>query len=238
MNTVIFESCIPVVAIGLFALVHASFQLGISVLTLLSGHSLGRKHALRRTLLLNMGYIAGTVIMTGLLLMGLMYLWQFLYMWPLETVMVLLAIACAVVGSLIFVAYFRRGHGTMLWIPRVFSDYLRDRAKRTKNSLESVVLGAVTVIAELPFTFVVMLCVSYIVQLFASSYDQLSIIALYSLVTSVPLMIVTVLLSGGHRLSQIQRWREANKVFLQCASGVGLCIAAIFMIVFYVGAGS
>lgn len=238
MNTATFESLVPVIAIGLFALVHAGFQLGISVLTLLSGHSLGRKRALHRTLALNVGYIIGAILMTSMLIASLLYLWEFVYYWPLSPVIVILAITCAIVGTLVLVAYFRHGHGTMLWIPRVFADYLRSRAKHTKNTLEAAVLGAVTVVAELPFTCVVMAAVSYIVRLFAASADQLLIIATYSFVVSSPLIIVTVLLSGGHRLSDIQRWREANKVFLQCASGIGLFAAALFMVVFYIGASS
>ncbi len=235
MNNSTFESLIPVIAIGLFALVHAGFQLGVSVLTLLSGHSLGRRHALHRTLVLNVTYIAGVAMMTGLIIAGLLYVWDIFYYCSLTDVITTLAIASTTVGILVLVAYFRHGHGTMLWIPRAFADYLRNRAKSTKNTVEAAVLGAVTVVAELPFTFVVMASVSYIVRLYATSSSHLAIIAAYSVAISIPLAIVTILLAGGHRLSDVQRWREANKVFLQCASGIGLFAAALYLYVFYIG---
>ena len=52
----------------LAALTHASFQLSVSVLTLLSGHALGRKTAHMRLLRLTGGFILGAGVMTVLLI--------------------------------------------------------------------------------------------------------------------------------------------------------------------------
>jgi hypothetical protein len=52
--------------IGLAALIHASFQLSISMVTLLSGHSLGSKARASRTLHLAGAFFAGVVVMTML----------------------------------------------------------------------------------------------------------------------------------------------------------------------------
>lgn len=230
-----FDSWIPVIAIGLFALVHAGFQLGVSVLTLLSGHSLGKSRSLQRTLGLNIAYIVGVVMITGLLLSLCLFIWEYVYYWPAQAVLAGLATACVFLGLLVIVTYYRRGHGTSLWIPRSLADYLMQRAKHTKNTVESAVLGATTVVAELPFTIVVIAGSTYILQLFVGSRDLPNSIVLYSLAVAMPLMIVTILLAGGHPLSHIQRWRESNKVFLQSASAYGLFVVALFITVFYLG---
>lgn len=230
-----FDSWIPIIAIGLFAVIHAGFQLGVSVLTLLSGHSLGRHRSLNRTLALNLAYIAGVVVMTALIMSVVLYAWEFVYFWPAQTVFVALATACALLGAVVLGFYFRRGRGTSLWLPRPLAEYLMQRAKHSKSTVESMVLGATTVIAELPFTLVVMASVGYIMQLFVASDNIPRAIFGYSCVVSVPLGIVTILLAGGHKLSHIQRWREANKIFLQSTSAVGLFAMSLFILVFYLG---
>ena len=56
------------------AIIHASFQLSVSVLTMLSGHSLGRKTAHRKVLRLMGSFINGSIVATALLLASLSYL--------------------------------------------------------------------------------------------------------------------------------------------------------------------
>ena len=48
------------------ALIHASFQLSVSVLTLLSGHSLGKQTARRKVLRLMNGFVCGVLVLTAL----------------------------------------------------------------------------------------------------------------------------------------------------------------------------
>lgn len=50
--------------VTLAALIHASFQVSVSVLTLLSGHSIGAKHSQARVLRLTFGYVVGVAVMT------------------------------------------------------------------------------------------------------------------------------------------------------------------------------
>ena len=63
-----FTTIASLAIILLAAIVHASFQLSISVLTLLSGHALGSSTAHHRLVRLSSGYIAGVGVMTVLLL--------------------------------------------------------------------------------------------------------------------------------------------------------------------------
>jgi hypothetical protein len=53
---------------------------------------------------------------------------------------------------------------------------------------------------------------------------------LYSGLVTLPLVYVAVLVSGGHRISTIQRWREANKTFLQVSSGGALIVLGFFLL--------
>ena len=54
--------------VALAALIHASFQLGVSMLTLLSGHSLSRKRSQFRIFRLTTSFVAGVATMSLLIL--------------------------------------------------------------------------------------------------------------------------------------------------------------------------
>lgn len=54
--------------VALAALIHASFQLSLSVLTLLSGHAIGTKRSQAKVLRLSWGFIIGVGVMTLLVL--------------------------------------------------------------------------------------------------------------------------------------------------------------------------
>lgn len=228
-------SLAAIVMIAFAAVLHASFQLGTSVLTLMTGHSFVRDKALKRVILLNISYIFGalaTTIMLMTIATTALYLWlpfdQMLTFW---VVLILLALF---VSSTVITHYYRKGKGTQLWIPRTFANYLTSRSKKTKNGVEAAALGIVSVLAELPFTAVLIL-MSSLVLVSTFMVDQFTImIVLYSIVASLPLVIVTTLIATGHRLSQIQRWREASKVFLQYAAGIGLFAAALYALVYFV----
>ena len=109
----------------LAALVHASFQLSISVLTLMSGHALGRKTAHRRLVHLIGGFVSGAIVMTVFLLTFIAYLAGVIM--PFGTPAILWAISSGLaigVGIAVWLFYYRRQLGTILWIPRSFARYL------------------------------------------------------------------------------------------------------------------
>ncbi len=220
-----------------FALVHASFQVGVSVLTLLSSHSLSRRDSLRRLIGLNTAYIAGTVLATATMLVLTIYLLQHLPGTWLTTLWYGVMTTCIVVGLLVIATYYRRGKGTMLWLPRAAAAFLTRRAKRTRDPIEAAMLGATTVVAELPFTAVIFVGIALLVLYSAESIMKNVTILVYSCAVTVPLMLMTILIAGGHRLSTIQRWRESNKDFLQYAAGLGLLVIALCISVFLLTPG-
>lgn len=220
--------------IGVVGLVHAMMQLGVSVLTLLSGHSLGSKRAHTRLLRLNFGYIIGAFITAALLVASLSFVAQS-YFWlvPLKTQFIAVSILSIICSLSIIRFYYRKSPGTLLWIPRGLAEYLTNRAKRTRNSFEAGALGAMTVLMELPFTLALFLIVS-VFMIFVAPDVRTWVTLGYAFVTVLPLLIITSLIGAGHRLSTIQRWRENNKYFLQYASSFGLLAITLFIILYYI----
>lgn len=96
----------------------------------------------------------------------------------------------------------------------------------------------ISVVAELPFTAVLMAMASLVLASYIMLEDFVPIILLYCLVATLPLVTMTILLAGGHKLSSIQRWRENSKLFLQYAAGAGMFAAAVYAWVNFVLLGS
>lgn len=217
--------------VALAALIHASFQLSISVLTLLGGHAIGAKRSQSRVLGLTSAFVVGAGLMTILLLsfVSLIAINAFGQTIP----MIVWSIAAGLlfgVGIAVWLFYYRKGEGTSLWIPRSLASYLSDRTKATKNSGEAFGLGLVSIIGELIFILGPII-ISALVIVHLPAGWQLIGIALYTILSLFSLIIVWILIGSGHRLSRIQKWRESNKGFLQFAAGSGLIILGFYVYV-------
>ncbi|MAU34172.1 hypothetical protein CMN23_03545 [Candidatus Saccharibacteria bacterium] len=217
--------------VTLAALVHASFQLSVSVLTLLSGHALGAKKSQTRVLSLTSSFVFGAGVMTVLLLSLISYV--FFHLFGSNTPLIIWAIVCGLlvgVGLSVWVFYYRRGKGTSLWIPRSLARHLSDRSKATKDPAEAFSLGLTSVIAEILF-IIAPLSVAALVLVQLSPVWQFAGIVLYTLVSLITLLSVWVYISSGHKISDMQKWREQNKYFLQFAAGLALVILGGFVYV-------
>jgi hypothetical protein len=213
------------------ALIHASFQLSVSMLTLLSGHAIGAKTAHVKLLRLTGGFLLGVALMTMLLISFICFALQSSF--GNHVPYLVWAIACGLLlglGIAVWSFYYRKEKGTSLWLPRGLARYLGERAKATKQSGEAFGLGLSSVIAELIFIFAPMV-ISGLVLIQLEPMGQLLGIGLYTLISLLSLLIVNGLIGSGHRLSRIQKWREDNKRFLQFASGSGLLILGFYVYV-------
>ena len=110
------------------------------------------------------------------------------------------------------------------------TDYLNRRTKSTKLSAEAFSLGLTSVIGEI-LLIIAPMFVAALVLVQLPPVWQISGIAIYTLVSLLPLIMVWVLVGSGHSLGMIQNWRESNKYFLQFAAGAGLIILAFFVYV-------
>lgn len=217
--------------IGFAALIHASFQLSVSVLTMLSGHAISAKKSHAKLLALTFSFIAGTKVMT--LLLVSFFALVLLDVFGTEPPQIVWASACGLLvglGIAVWLFYYRREKGTSLWIPRSFARHLNERSKATRTSAESFSLGLTGVISELLF-IIGPLIIAALVLIGLPSVWQLVGVGLYTLISTLSSLIVWGLVGSGHSLSRIQKWREANKGFLQFVSGGGLLILGFYVYV-------
>lgn len=215
----------------LAALIHASFQLSVSVLTLLSSHAMGAKKSQAKVARLTFGFVAGVGVMTLLTLSFIALV--FLHLFGSDAPHLVWAIACGLligVGAAVWFFYYRREKGTTIWIPRSFARHLNERSKETHSSAEAFSLGLTSVVGELLFIAAPMI-ISALVLIQLPGNWQLFGIGIYALVSLLPLISIWILIGSGHPLSDIQKWRESNKRFLQFAAGGALVILGFFVYV-------
>jgi hypothetical protein len=218
--------------VGFAALIHASFQLSVSVLTLMSGHAIGSKKSHARLMRLTTSYTTGAGVMT-LLLLSFTSL-MLLHWFGTEVPLVVWALVCGLVfgiGIAVWLFYYRRNaKGTELWIPRSFAKFLTDRSKKTQQGAEAFSLGLTSVISELIF-IIPTVAIAALVLISLSPEWQLVGIALYTIISLLGLLIVWSLIGSGRSLARIQKWRTENKRFLQFSSGGALIVLGCFVYV-------
>lgn len=214
------------------AFLHATFQLSVSVLTLLSGHSIGRKKSKMRLIHLTSTYVGGVFLMTILLVASLILSSSNLF-GPYAPTLIWAGVCGATVGigiSAWLFYYKRHSDGTELWIPRQIAKYLHDRTKDTKSGSESFGLGLMTGLGELLFTIAPLAISAMLLSSVAPNWQLIGIV-IYASISLLPLIIVWLLVSSGYKISNIQHWRTENKWFLQFISGSGLVLLGLFLFI-------
>lgn len=215
--------------IAFAALIHASFQLSVSMLTLLSGHAIGKKTAHHRLIGLIFSFLFGVGFITLLFVAAAVLLFEpgYVRVTPLTW-----SVSCGIligIGIAVWIFYYRK-EGTSLWVPRGFARFLSDRTKVTTGRAEAFSLGLTSVVSELLFIIAPLIAAALAITTLPVDYRPLGI-ALYLLISLMSLLLVTGLVGSGHTLSGIQRWREANKRFLQFAAGSGLVVLGVYLYV-------
>lgn len=221
----------PIFIIAFAGLLHASFQLGVALLTLLSGHSLGSHRSFRNLMRLNFAYLLGACGVTVLLFSAFGYLALLGTGQFVQIEWLVLSVLNITIGLSVMLFYYRRSKGTGLWIPNSMAKYLTKRVKETDNDAEAFTLGAGSVLAELPF-IVGPLSVAVLYSLSLDTADMQALALLtYCLIALSPLFAIVALVGAGHKISHIQKWREDNKLFLQYCAGSGLIILGAFVFI-------
>ncbi len=224
--------------LALAGLIQTSFQLSVSVLSLISGHALGSKHSHERVLVLSTSFVIGALTMTLLLLssLSLILLNVFVY----EIPPIAWSAVCGLmfsVGIAIWIFYYRREEGTSTWVPRPVATYLTDRTKSTKSGIEAFALGMISILGELIFIIAPLLLASMVIINMAPAW-QLAGVATYTIFSILSLLIIWVAVGSGHKVSKIQKWREKNKYFLQFVAGGGLIVMCFFIYTYEVLSGT
>jgi len=217
--------------IAFAALIHASFQLSVSVFTLFSGHAIGAKTAQAKVVRLTTGFLLGALVMTMLAISFTSFLFQNLF--AQTTPQVIWAASCGLLfglGIAVWAFYYRKGNGTSLWLPREIARHLTNRAKSTRHSTEAFSLGLSSVLGEILFIIAPIIIASLALIRLEPAWQLLGI-ALYTFISLLSLLVVYALVGSGHKLSRIQQWREKNKRFLQFTAGGGLLILGFYVYV-------
>lgn len=221
-------------SLGLIALAagaHASFQLSVSMVTMLSGHALGTKTRHRKLIRLTNSFLAGAAVMTLLLLSTLCF--ALMQLFPHVTPQLVWAIVCGLlvgVGVAVWAFYYRPGKNTSLWLPRGLSRYLTNRTHKATLSGEAFGLGLSSVLVEIVFIAAPLLAASLLIIRLPSPWQIVGLLG-YTSVAMLTLLVVTGLIGSGHRLSAIQRWRDTNRRFLQFSGGAGLLVLGFYLYV-------
>lgn len=214
------------------ALLHASFQVAVSVLTSLSARHLGFNGSHTSLLRLCASYVLGVFASVIALVLALAYIFQSLTSLSSSLLWASVSGYSAAIGVIVLLFYYREGRGTVLWLPRSIAKFLQNRTSKTSLSIESFSLGIMTVVAELPFILAPMAIVAMTLQGHTSGFRLLALAA-YGIIAVLPLLLIVWLVGGGTKISRIQKWREANKGFLQFAAGAGLIVVSAYIFVTY-----
>lgn len=218
------------IMIALAATIHASFQLSISTLTLMSGHSLGIQQSHQKLVSLVISFVLGVIFMTFLLLTSGIYMANTIIHYGILQI-VLWATACSaliIIGVAVWLFYFRPGKGTILWIPRFMAEYLTRRCSKTKSNGEAFSLGISSVVGEIIFLLApIVVSILFIINMPIAL--QISGVALYILISVLPLVVVCILVNKQNKLSRIQKWREENKRFIQFMTGSIMLAVGFFV---------
>jgi hypothetical protein len=134
------------------------------------------------------------------------------------------------VAASIWMFYYRREKGTALWVPREAARYLTNRTKSTKSKSEAFSLGMFSVLGEILFIIAPLIIGSLAIAQLPLNLQLVGAL-IYTAVSMSSLVIIWILIGGGHTLGRIQKWREDNKYFLQFIAGAGLIVLSIFIYV-------
>lgn len=216
-----------VILAGLFA--HACFQLSLGMLTVIDSHAIGSGGRHSSVLKLSLSYIVGALVATLGLLSLITYFFRTLL--PIDTNPAAWVIVCLLVVSVgwcVLLFYYRKTKGTQLWLPRALVERLTARAKKTRTVWQALGFGLTTVFVELPFLIAPLVLAGAVLSTLGTTERTIGVVA-YAVAANIPLIIVTVMIGGGHKISTIQRWREENKQFLQWTSGLTLILLGVYL---------
>lgn len=217
----------------LAGLVHAMLQLGIGTLLLLYHASLG-KHVTLRTRSLVTNYIFGNALLTGLAVSAAAFIIFVICQGEMNPAMLTIVAGILVALALsVWAFYYRRGKSTELWLPKSVARYINKRANVTDSNTEAFGLGMLACFAEVPFTAVLILVAGNSIIALPQALQILAI-AIYTILSILPLVIMRIAVRKGQTVVDIQKWRMKNKNFLRALAGVGFLVLAVFILAFKV----
>lgn len=227
------EMIIPFSEVFLAAVIHATLQLSLGALLLLYHASLG-KHVRKKTKNLVDSYIAGIGALVFLALGAVAFVLDRYFEKPLYVEELIIVIGMLVALAIaMWMFYYRRGKSTELWLPRSVARFIDKRAKTTNNNTEAFSLGVLTSLAETPWTIVLFVVAANSLLELPPLYQILAL-AIYTIVSIIPLAILRLVIRKGQTVVDVQRWRVKHKNFFRVLTGIGFITLAFFLFTFEV----
>ncbi len=224
---------IPFSEVFLAAVIHATLQLSLGALLLLYHASLG-KHVRKKTKNLVDSYITGIGTLVFLALGAVAFVLDRYFEKPLYVEELVIVVGMLVALAIaMWTFYYRRGKSTELWLPRSVARFIDKRAKTTNNNTEAFSLGVLTNLAETPWTIVLFVVAANSLLSLPPLYQILAL-ALYTVISVVPLVVFRAMIRRGQTVVDIQRWRVKHKNFFRVLTGIGFATLAFFLFTFEV----
>lgn len=228
-NSIIMEIWVPLVVA---ALIQASFSLGISIFTLLSGHTIAKADRRKKLGTISSSFILGFVLVIIAILTSLIWLIQHLGWIDEQVIWSVLSIVSIIMGFVVLLFYYRKDRkGTRLWLPRAQAEFIYNRTKSAKSAGEGFLLGGMAVLLEIVFIIFPMTIAAYIASSMTGPAYYLALIV-YTVIAVAPQIALAIAYARGYKVGAIQRWREQNKRFLQITAGVLMITLSIYLLTY------
>jgi len=227
------EMIIPFGEVFLAAVIHATLQLSLGALLLLYHASLG-KHVRKKTRFLVDSYISGMGMLVFLGLAATIFVLDRYFEKPLyiEELVIVVGMLVAL-AILAWFFYYRRGKSTELWLPRSVAHFIDKRAKMTNSNTEAFSLGVLTSLAEMPFTLILFVVAANSILVLPHLYQILAV-AMYTIITIIPPIVLRLAIRKGQTVVDVQRWRVKHKMFFRLLTGAGFLVLGMFLFTFEV----
>ena len=217
------------------SLLLASLQLPLGTLLLLY-RSLKKNDRVRsKTKSLVSSYISGATMMNFLLVAAGCYLISALVPGGLHNLYFayFLFIATLLFSAFVIYFYYRKKRSTELWLPRSLARFLDSRAKSLASNPEAFSLGIMSVVSELPFSFLLFLYISAGILLL-NPLVQVPSLIFFTFVSVLALLIFRLMIQSGKNLADVQRFRLKHLSFFRFFTGFGFFVLAVFLFAFFI----
>lgn len=181
---------------------------------------------------MSLSFIIGTEIFTALFFViiyatvAFLALEQSFFSNIFPWIMIGIFFSCAIAA---FLFYYRKGKGSELFISRKIAKSFLLRASTAKNRSDTIVLGFLSGVFELPFTLPLYIIVSTELLKNFTTHSYLFIF-LYVLSAILPLLITHITFHTGNNLVSIMRSRTKNKLFFKTTISISYILIAILLI--------
>ncbi len=227
---------LPTLSVILFsAAIDSINPCAFGVLILMITVVLGEKKAsTKRLLKLGFFYIFAifvTYLSAGL---GLVY---FLANVPLsftEYLALIVGTFVILAGLLEIKDFFWYGEGFSLQIPHVFIDKIHKLSKNM-SIIGVTILGAFIAAVELPCTGAPYLAIITILSL-NFNLQAFGLLVIYNLIFIAPLVVILLSVVGGVKVSNVKKWKQANKTYMRF--GIGLMLIALGWLLILIANGT